>query len=57
MYSAHPLPLSFSPSHNFQRLQNSYPVISLIIKDVVLYDITSTTKKCLAEILVGYLSI
>lgn len=57
MYSAHPLPLRFSPSHNFQILQNSYPVISLIIKDVVLYDITSTTKKCLAEILVGYLSI
>lgn len=57
MYSAHPLPLSFSPAHNFQRLQNAYPIISLIKKDVVLYDITITTKKCLAEMLVGYSSI
>lgn len=57
MYSAHPLPLSFSPTHNFQRLQNAYPIISLIKKDVVLYDITITTKKCLAEMLVGYSSI
>lgn len=29
-------------------------MISLILKDVVLYDITITTKKCLAEMLVGY---
>lgn len=57
MYSAHPLPLIFAPSHNFQRLQNAYPMISLILKDVVLYDITITTRKCLEEMLVGYLSI
>lgn len=28
-------------------------MISLIIKDVVLYDITITTEKCLAEMLIG----
>lgn len=57
MNSAYPLPLNFAPSHNFQRLQNAYPMISLIIKDVVLYDITITTRKCLAEMLLSYLSI